>query len=62
MTPEGTPEGRPAHGREAETEAEIERQAAREPDDPTTGREELELELLEEHESEQGGEIGEHLG
>ena len=47
--------------REAESEAEIERQAAHEPDDPTTRREELELELMEEDESEEGEEIGEHL-
>ena len=41
-----------------ETEREIEHEAAIEPDDPTTAREELELELMEEGESEEGEEVG----
>jgi hypothetical protein len=43
---------------EMQTEREIEHEAAIEPDDPTTAREELELELMEEGDSEEGGEIG----
>ena len=37
---------------------EVEREAAVEPDDPTTAREELELELMDEGESAAGTEIG----
>jgi hypothetical protein len=43
---------------EAETQAEIREDARSTPDDPTTGREELELELMEEDESD----AGEHIG
>lgn len=46
---------------EAKTEAEIEDEAAREPDDPITRREELELELMEEGDSEAGEDIGDHI-
>ena len=45
--------------REKLTEREIEHEAAVEPDDPTTAREELELELMDEGDSEEGEEIGE---
>ena len=50
-----------AKGRDPEmqTEREVEREAAVEPDDPTTAREELELELMDEGESAAGEEIGE---
>jgi hypothetical protein len=41
------------------TEREIEHEAAIEPDDPQTSREELELELMEEGDSIEGEEIGE---
>ena len=44
--------------REMQTEREVEREAAVEPDDPTTAREELELELMDEGESAAGTEIG----
>ena len=43
---------------EKQTEREVEREAAVEPDDPTTAREELELELMDEGESAAGTEIG----
>ena len=43
------------------TEDEIEHQAAVEPDDPTTSREELELDLMEQDRSEEGEHLGEHL-
>lgn len=49
------------HDREELSEAEIEREAANEPDDPITRREELEQELMEEGESEEGEDIGEHI-
>jgi hypothetical protein len=44
---------------ESQTEREVKREAAVEPDDPTTAREELELELMDEGESAAGTEIGE---
>ena len=43
---------------EERTQAEVREDAARTPDDPTTRREELELELMDEDESE----AGEHIG
>ncbi len=46
--------------REKLTEAEIEREAAVSERDPITAREALEEELMEEGESEEGEEIGEH--
>ena len=48
-----------ARNREMQTEREVEHEAAVEPDDPTTAREELELELMDEGESATGEEIGE---
>lgn len=43
------------------SEREVEEEAAREPDDPDTAREELELELMAEGESEAGEHIGEEM-
>ena len=43
---------------EDKTQDEIKEQAAQEPDDPTTAREELELDLMEVDESDAGEEIG----
>lgn len=44
---------------EDKTQAEIREQAATTPDDPTTSREELELDLMEADESDAGETIGE---
>jgi hypothetical protein len=44
---------------EEQTQQEIKTDAAREPDDPQTAREELELDLMETDASEAGEEIGE---
>lgn len=41
---------------------EIRRQGEQEPDDPITAREELELELMDEGESEAGEDIGDETG
>jgi hypothetical protein len=46
------------HEREERVEREIESEAAVSPDDPITAREELEQELMDEHISEAGEEIG----
>jgi hypothetical protein len=46
---------------EDETQAEIRSDAAHEPDDPITHREEVELDLMEEEASEEGEHIGEHI-
>lgn len=43
------------------TETEIEQQAATAPDDPITRREELELDLMEHHDSEDGGIVGDEM-
>jgi len=47
---------------EAATQAEIRKQAAHEPDDPITSREELELDLMEADASETGEELGQETG
>jgi hypothetical protein len=46
---------------ERATEAETEAQAAAEPDDPTTAREELELDLMEADASDAGEVIGDEM-
>lgn len=46
---------------EAATQEEIREDAAVEPDDPHTAREELELDLMEADRSEVGEDIGEHI-
>ena len=46
---------------EERTEAEIERQAAATPDDPITRREELELDLMEHDDSEDGEIVGDEM-
>lgn len=46
---------------ERETQAEIRADAAVEPDDPTTAREELELDLMEAGASEAGATIGDEM-
>jgi hypothetical protein len=43
---------------EAATQEEVKEEAAAEPDDPVTSREELEVELMDEGASEAGEEIG----
>lgn len=43
------------------TQAEVEAQAAIEPDDPTTAREELELDLMSAESSEAGEVIGDEM-
>lgn len=46
---------------EAQTQADVEAQAATEPDDPQTAREELELDLMEAGASEAGEVIGDEM-
>ena len=46
---------------EEEVEREIEEQAADEPPDPQTSREAVELDLMDDDESEVGGRVGEHI-
>ena len=46
---------------EDRVQRETEEQAEKEPVDPTTAREALETELMDEDESEAGADIGEHL-
>ena len=48
-------------GPEEQTQAEVERDAAAAPDDPTTAREELELDLMEADASEAGEVIGDEM-
>jgi hypothetical protein len=52
-----------AHERDPEdaTQGEVEAQAAATPDDPTTAREELELDLMEADASEAGEVIGDEM-
>lgn len=45
---------------EEQTQREVREEAAAEPDDPITSREELEVELMDEGSSEVGEEIGQH--
>lgn len=45
---------------EEQTQHEVREEAAGEPDDPITSREELEVELMDEGASDAGEEIGQH--
>lgn len=46
---------------EEETQQEVEQDAVREPEDPVTAREEMEVALMQEGASEEGEEVGEHI-
>lgn len=48
------------HDPEEQTQREVREEAATEPDDPVTSREELEVELMDQGASDAGEQIGQH--